>query len=122
MWPFSKWREQLFCLLKPSDAYYRHWVRFRIGLLMQIVVGITFVPVFLICTMLFGLVLQPVHAQLVGVGAAILAAFILDLIFSLNCPRCQMMFFGAWWPQQDAKLMERCIHCGLQLYASQDEL
>jgi hypothetical protein len=117
MWPFSKWREQLFRLLKPTDAYYRHWVRFRIGLLMQIVVMILFVPIFLIFTSLFRLVLQPVHAQIAGVGTAIFVAFILDVIFPLTCPRCQMFFFGAWWPQQDAKLMERCINCGLQLYA-----
>lgn len=117
MWPFSKWREQLFRLLNPTDTYYRHWVRFRIGLLMQIVVAITFVPVFLILTMLFGLVLQPVHAQIVGVGTTIFLTFILGVIFPLKCPRCQMLFFSAWWPQQDAKLMERCNHCGLQLYA-----
>lgn len=121
MWPFSQWMEQLFHLLKPSDPYYHHWVRFRQGLFLRQWGGCIVAPLFIGLILLLAWWLPLLVAAWIAAGAIAALLMLAYVRYPLKCPSCKRPFYGHLEPRRHAYTMERCLQCGLQLYAPQDE-
>jgi len=124
MWPFAKWMEQLFRLLKPGDPYYRQWVRFRRGLIFRTVGGCLSMPIVLISLGMATYFLPKEYGWYVAGIVFVIAVMLLSSLYRPLCPRCRQLFIGpfqkSWIMAQ--MIQERCPHCDLQLYAPHGEL
>lgn len=121
MWLFAKWAEQLFDTLKPGDPYYRHWVRFRQGLFLRLWGGCIFGPLFL--TIVLGLAwFLPMPAAWATSAIVLFGVVSFSYYrYPLLCPSCKKPFYGHLDPRHHAAMQERCLQCGLQVYAPWDE-
>lgn len=121
MWPFANWMEQLFRLLKPSDPYYRQWVRFRRGLILRTVGGCLGMPLVLISLFLATRFLPREYGWYVAGVVYVIVIILLASLYRPLCPRCRQGFYRMLWAR-DFPALERCHHCGLQLYAPHGDL
>lgn len=116
--------EQLFRLLKPSDPYYRQWVRFRRGLIFRTVGGCLAMPLVLISLFLATWLLPKQYGWYVAGTVYVITILLLTWLYRPLCPRC-----GQWYISPFKKtwslfymVQERCFCCGLPLYAPHDDL
>ncbi|MFT3881661.1 MAG: hypothetical protein QM703_18605 [Gemmatales bacterium] len=122
MWPYTDWMEQLYGTLKPNDSYYQHWLRFRRGLIMRSFGAVCLaIPVFAISLSIALSFLPPEYAWYIAGGLGMSTGVLAYNCYSLRCPRCRRWFYDLLGERM-ANVMERCHHCGLQLYAPHGEL
>lgn len=122
MWPYTKWMEELYLLIKPTDLYYAHWLCFRRGLIMRSF-GAVCIATLSFCTS-FGVAiwLLPVeYAWYVAASIGIASGVFAYNWYGLRCPRCRRWFYDLIG-ERLASAQERCCHCGLQLYAPHGDL
>lgn len=122
MWPYADWMEQLYRMLKPTDPCYQHWVRFRNGLILRgfgagYLAITAFVISFSIATLFQTIDKAMFTAACLGFATAVIAYN----WYNLRCPRCRHWFYDLLGERM-ANVMERCHHCGLQLYAPHGDL
>lgn len=118
---FAKWAEQLFDTLKPGDPYYRHWVRFRQGLFLRLWGGCVFFPLFLGIILLFSWLISMEYAAFLALAITAILLMVSYWRYPLNCPSCKCSFYGQMDPRRNAYRIERCVYCGLQLFAPRDD-
>ena len=123
MWPYADWMEQLYRLLKPTDQYFAQWVHFRNGLIYRQGGGylLYMVPAFGISGFISYYCFNTGYAMVIGMFVGWFAMLIGLFRHQLICPRCKRQFYGHIW-ERNHPTRERCMYCGLQLYAPHSDL